>query len=395
MDKKAKLFTKRFAERLAKGKPKNIKKKSLLLKSIHNVSKESLKRELNDNFDLYLKYLNKCLKRLTVETPTGDSDFKLIQTWEDCQNVVSLTKQASRQLCTQVTLKELESERTDFVNILQKYEDKCDIVSKEMVPAWMAATKHLLASTRNSKVINKLMLYYLSKLQSVAEDSMQSGENVENITSDLKKFLLMSYLRSGKVQTEEPEARPKRPDVVASLLSIYIDLLVYINRDNEKKKVSREITSLTSYLLGDLPVRLDVLIQISSPVDSTHVLMFARSCLEKIPGTLDHATYLRVMLCLRKFHDKIPDIIENSWKIRAPLGFIDWLQDKSPEAMTQIPDDIRFKGRQITHFLLTNLSEDLQTVLEDVLTDRQAVSDLMLVDEQQDDQKDEDGSGRV
>ncbi|XP_071093094.1 nucleolar protein dao-5-like [Haliotis cracherodii] len=390
MDKKAKLFTKRFAERLAKGKPKEVKKKSLLLKSIQNISKESLKRELKDNIDLYLKYLNKCLKRLSVDTPRCSQDFQLIQTWEDCQSVVGLTKEASRHLCTQVTLKELGSDQKDFVTTLQKYEDKCDIKSKEMVPAWMATTKHLLASTRNTTIITKLMMYYLSKLQSVAEDSIANGEDVESITSNLKQFLLMAYLRSGKVQADEQEESPKRQDVLASLLSIYIDLLVYLNRNNEKKKVSREITGLTSYLLGgDLPMRLDVLIQVCSPVDSTHVLSLARSCLEKIPEMMDHATYLRVLLCLRKFHDSIPDIIENSWKLRAPLGFIDWLRDKSPEAMTQIPDDIRFKGRQITRFLLTNLSEDLQTVLEDVLTDRQAVSALMPGD----DLLDEDGGG--
>ncbi len=53
--------------------------------------------------------------------------------------------------------------------------------------------------------------------------------------------------------------------------------IVFVYRDSSKKKVTREITSLTSYLLGnDWTMWLDVLIQLTSPIEMPCLVAFVR-----------------------------------------------------------------------------------------------------------------------
>ena len=59
-------------------------------------------------------------------------------------------------------------------------------------------------------------------------------------------------------------------------------------------------------------------------------------------------------------------IFQKAKNICAPPNFLEWLGHQNHELTAQMPDDRKFKGRQITNFLLVETSEEFNSQLLDV-----------------------------
>ncbi|KAL3857540.1 hypothetical protein ACJMK2_012195 [Sinanodonta woodiana] len=251
---------------------------------------------------------------------------------------------------------------------------------------WGKDIESLLQVMSGHKNLNSLitvMKILLSKSQKEMDHLVQKKKlkGVSELAERLKKFLIVFHLKKKVSQATNSEPEKAYVNLMSSLLSIFIDMMVLNNRDEErKKKTGRYICGFTNYLLSPWPhSRLDVLLQISvlDEEDSEIIMPFVRSVFEssfKQDNGSSHETYLKHVLAVKflsqKFQQEMEDIVLVTRGKRAGDEFLDWLQERCPDVLEEMPvNDKKFKGKQITNFLIDEADEEMVSKLLDALTE--------------------------
>ncbi|KAK3592639.1 hypothetical protein CHS0354_034715 [Potamilus streckersoni] len=241
----------------------------------------------------------------------------------------------------------------------------------------------IMSSHKNLNSIITVMKILLSKSQKEMDHLVQKKElkRATELAERLKKFLIVFHLKKKVSQSVSSEPEKSYVNLMSSLLSIFIDMTVLNSREEErKKKIGRYICGFTNYLLSPWPhSRLDVLLQISvlDEEDSEILMPFVRSVFTsslKQDNFSTHETYLKHVLAVKflsqKFQKEMAEIVGVTRGKRASDGFLDWLQERCPDVLEEMPvNDKKFKGKQITNFIIDEADEEMVSKLLDTLTE--------------------------
>ncbi|XP_069135970.1 dentin sialophosphoprotein-like isoform X2 [Argopecten irradians] len=207
----------------------------------------------------------------------------------------------------------------------------------------------------------------------------------QTLCEQVKKFLSLCHIRRSLIQkAETPVYLYSYWDLLSSILAVFIDLYLLANRKSHKPEQSaRRLCNLVCYVTEDKPsFRLDALLQMSKVHTNIDLLLpLVRRTFELKPVTGDFQHYLKYVLALRTVCDfteesNTEDNCEiNSLKrqtrkiVPAPKNFLDWLENRSEEILDEMPvEDKRFKGSNVTKFILDEAEDNLLSLLTDTLT---------------------------
>ncbi|KAK3083726.1 hypothetical protein FSP39_002097 [Pinctada imbricata] len=221
------------------------------------------------------------------------------------------------------------------------------------------------------------MMEFLSKVQSEAatlfKNATTKSERTIKVAEEIWDFIIVCHFRQQNLQCVS-DVSPSYEDIIATLMSLYVDLVTVWTRCSEvkKKSIGKSICMKVCYIVNKAK-HLDVILaseQMQS-CDRKLLLPFIRHCLLEAEPSSSHDNYLKYMLAIHKvwniFGEKTSDLYQTALTIPATKKFMAWLADQSPKAVERMPNDNKFKRLQVTHFLLKEMTKELFQDLMDVL----------------------------
>ncbi|XP_076453269.1 uncharacterized protein LOC143288556 [Babylonia areolata] len=211
-------------------------------------------------------------------------------------------------------------------------------------------------------VLHHCFTFLTSDLESIK--SLGPTERAREKLESLAKFLKMCLLRRSRF-AEDTTVCPSTTDFLIALASIYLDLFIIVYREaelsvGEQKQMTRLVKQLTS---GTGERALDVCLQMSVEEQETaYFCPLIRHLMREQPDQRSVSHYLRYVLTARRWKhlwSMLEDVVKEVRSLRAPRGFMDWMNRWSPEACHHLPADRKFKGRAVTAFLLDDADESM------------------------------------
>ncbi|XP_064613080.1 uncharacterized protein LOC135476866 [Liolophura sinensis] len=364
MEKKAHKFVALLAKKFTDACHKDIDHLEVFMLAVSNLKEGRLKSELQGNCSKYQEKFESELQGLKAE------DRKVEVSSDDTSFVTRCHRVADRLEHMMLNSSELQQ----WVETVKKEGN-----SKLDHPELRALCSLLCCREDYVSLVNSMFLI-LSSVQGHVESCLadQDRARAVRLQRELHTILTFLYIKHGNLKGKKHiPGRQKYEDVLASLLSLYVDLVLLTSRSSETPvKVSKELCSFVFLLLSPWPAHVvDVLIQSSLPCspDVTTVLPLARKCLKSPPIKPDCRTYTKYVVCLRSIvsalGEEVKDICQVAKSVKAPKSYLSWLREQREDLLDNLPEDRKFKGRVITQFLLHEADDALIDGLLDILTE--------------------------
>ncbi|XP_066301295.1 enolase-phosphatase E1-like isoform X2 [Branchiostoma lanceolatum] len=246
----------------------------------------------------------------------------------------------------------------------------------------------LLNLNKQAVALQKVASAFVRRLEEAYDSCLQEDkqERAAELREVVLRFLtVLDIQRNPAVKWEDPGYE----DLVAAFVSLYVDLSLLVTRTQPSTdsvgKVSQSIGNCILVWLGHSPTHiLDVLLQ-SEPDgerDGAILTPVYRRFLHTAPSPLTHQAYIRYICAVCKAREIIP---QNSptWKslqkavlsTPAPPSFLSWLGTCSAELMDQVPNTPKWRGSQVTQFIILEASQEFRENLLDLLTEGLEQSD--------------------
>ncbi|XP_050408944.1 muscle M-line assembly protein unc-89 [Patella vulgata] len=424
MDKKSKKFLKALARKLTEDdrpiKSKTLKKK--FSKAVTGLPERTLQKVLLDNFTDCLEFLKIRIKKLQdkseVVLSIKKNDTKdEVQEEEDEEETVDnkynitnkehefpynfyltdrsnvLTNPDSKDNTVENNFFLLKIQQEDNQNAVIKLVKEFQRITQEK--SIMTALDRLLvlsSGIKDIKLVKKLLSVYLRKMQPLTEKYLEE-ENTNKISivyENLHKLLYVSHMRYHSIKSAVKEEKPYYKDLVASLLSVYLDLSVFLFRNEEVKiKLSRLLYGFISFMTTDFPdQRYDVLLQLTQTQDDQVPLIFPliQYCVETTPDNTDSQSYIKYILSVALINSLSQQVqltfqhgIKKARTIVPPPGTERWLAEHIPE-LTDVDEEVD----NLSTYLLDNMTDSLQSKLIDSLCDDEGIRDEDEEEEEED-----------
>ncbi|XP_013399409.1 uncharacterized protein LOC106165652 [Lingula anatina] len=236
-------------------------------------------------------------------------------------------------------------------------------------------------SSSNPQTLQKLMHICLTKLGiSVAECiANRKHRGGKSLRREILNLLVFFHFKNKDLN--QCFDKPSYADLMASLLSLYVDLNLVLNRKVEEDfELGEHVAFVVHFLLRNSPVHyLDVILQLEAveEMDKDVILPLFRKILSSPPAKETCAWYSKYMVAVRFAmrslgEVNIQEILRVAQSIPAPPDFMDWLRQNHAVAVDSLPETKKFKGIHISRFLLNpaEADEELLEKLLDIMTEQ-------------------------
>ncbi|KAK6184218.1 hypothetical protein SNE40_006729 [Patella caerulea] len=412
MDKKSKKFLKALARKLTED-DRPIKSKALkktFSKAVTGLPEPTLQKVLLENFTECLEFLKVRIKKLQDKSEVvlsfkKDDVEDEVQEEEEEEIVVNkyfitdkehefpynfyltdgsnlLTNPDSQNNQVENKFFLLKIQQEDNQNAVIKLVKEFQRITQEK--SIMTALDRLLvlsSGIKDVKLVKKLLSVYLRKMQPLTEKYLEE-ENTNKISlvqENLHKLLYVSHMRYHSNKSVVKEEKPYYKDLIASLLSVYLDLSLFLFRNEEIKiKLSRLLYGFISFMTTDFPdQRYDVLLQLTQTQNDQVPLIFPllQYCVETTPDDNDVQSYIKYILSVTLISSlgqqaqlTFQHGIKRARTIVPPPGTERWLAEHIPE-LTDVDEELD----NLSTYLLDNMTDSLQSKLIDSLCDDEGI----------------------
>ncbi|ESP02427.1 hypothetical protein LOTGIDRAFT_172084 [Lottia gigantea] len=419
MNKKSRKFIKVLARKLIKGQD-HLKKKSLkkaFEKAVNGLPESELQSSLLSNFTDAFTILRSQIEKLKVltqqlaaddvqtinrnpdpiaatashqdgqsqgktegeiikieRTKISDQHFNFPYNFYTKKNVLMPT--ASKTAVDQFYLKLLQNQ-SGMASVIEYVKEYQRRTSEKSILSTLNRLLVISTGIKDRSFIKKLLYVYLTKMQPLVEKYLKedSVQKASNLQENLHKFLYVSHVRYFSSRSSDViEEKPYYNDLIASLLSLYLDLSVYLFRNEERKeKLAKLLYNFTSYILVKTPqFKYDVLLQITQ-VNADRIqliLPLIKFCLTGDIDKTDIKAYVKYIITVAMVNNlnlpdtiNIDDDIKKARSVVAPSGTIDWLREGVNEEVLNLDE---LNNDNLSFYLLDNLTESVQSILIDV-----------------------------